>query len=452
MSPTTKKTTAKKLTAKKATKKASKKATKKAPAATAGLPPVAGKQVTIRMYNIGFGDSFLLTIPAADRPRKILVDCGVHLSGQIPGVPVSRIVQQIVADVTEADGTPRIDLVIATHRHRDHVVGFENELWETVEVAEVWMPWTEDPKDELAKKIREKQSKIGKHLDAALTRLLLDKGLSASKTKETQSLKEFVSNSLTNAEAMRTLHEGFARGSKAPRRFLPYKQRDRNTLEPALLPGVTAHVMGPSHDEEIIRDMDPPKGQSYLRLAEAAPGDGEPFLPFHKDWEVSPKQFDPGQQILKASELGRINNIGDGTEFGVAVALEQAVNGTSLMLMLQIGKAYLLFPGDAQWGTWKAALDDPEWRALLEKTNFYKVGHHGSHNATPKMFVEEVLGKKFLAMASLRPISTFKFIPKAELLTALRKTGKVVRSDQADVPDPQGITRAALYVETKIPI
>ena len=34
--------------------------------------------VTIRMYNAGFGDCFLITIPAPDRPRRILVDCGKH--------------------------------------------------------------------------------------------------------------------------------------------------------------------------------------------------------------------------------------------------------------------------------------------------------------------------------------------------------------------------------------
>lgn len=431
-------------TKKKAAKKASRKAVVKKKA--------EGEHVTIRMYNVGFGDSFLLIVPAEDRPRKILVDCGVHLSGQNPGLPIAEVIRQIVEDVTE-DGTPRVDLVIATHRHRDHVYGFEDPLWETVEVGEVWMPWTEDPKDPQAKVIREAQSKVAKRLDAALTRMLMGKKMSADKIKETKRLKEFVSNSLTNAVAMRTLHEGFARGSKTCRRFLPHQRREKNTFETELLPGVIVHVLGPSRDKEVIRDMNPPKGQSYLRLMDAASAEGEAFRPFHEDWSISPEVFDPGHQILKTSEIGRINNIGDGVEFGVAVSLEQAVNGTSLMIMLQIGKAHLLFPGDAQWGTWKMAMDDPDWRSLLEKTTFYKVGHHGSHNATPKTFVDDVLGKNFLAMASVRPISSFRFIPKAELLEALRKKpGKVVRSDQADVPDPRIIKREDYYVETRIPI
>lgn len=88
-----------------------------------------------------------------------------------------------------------------------------------------------------------------------------------------------------------------------------------------------------------------------------------------------------------------------------------------------------------------------------KKNNFYKVGHHGSHNATPKTFVDQALGKKFLATASVRPIAKYKFIPKMELLDALRKkTGKAVCSNEADVSTPGAVTREELYVETRIPI
>lgn len=66
----------------------------------------------------------------------------------------------------------------------------------------------------------------------------------------------------------------------------------------------------------------------------------------------------------------------------LAVALEQATNGTSLVLLLRFGDTTLLFPGDAQWGTWDRMLHDPETEDLLRTVNFYKVGHHGSHNAT----------------------------------------------------------------------
>ena len=47
-----------------------------------------GKSIRIRMYRVGFGDCFLLSIPTAkgqstDRQQHILVDCGVHSRGDI---------------------------------------------------------------------------------------------------------------------------------------------------------------------------------------------------------------------------------------------------------------------------------------------------------------------------------------------------------------------------------
>src|SRR3984885_8383923 len=44
----------------------------------------------------------------------------------------------------------------------------------------------------------------------------------------------------------------------------------------------------------------------------------------------------------------------------------------------------LLFPGDAQIENWQFALQQNKYRSLLSSVNLYKVGHHGSRNATPK--------------------------------------------------------------------
>jgi glyoxylase-like metal-dependent hydrolase (beta-lactamase superfamily II) len=43
-----------------------------------------------------------------------------------------EVVRQIIAEVTDQDGTPRIDVVVATHRHRDHVSGFADLQWSGV--------------------------------------------------------------------------------------------------------------------------------------------------------------------------------------------------------------------------------------------------------------------------------------------------------------------------------
>ncbi len=75
--------------------------------------------------------------------------------------------------------------------------------------------------------------------------------------------------------------------------------------------------------------------------------------------------------------------------------LDAQMNNTSVILLFEFGRQKLLFPGDAQLENWMYALKgDPEdpkstaraeqTRAMLADTTLYKVGHHGSLNATPK--------------------------------------------------------------------
>lgn len=404
--------------------------------------------VVVRMYHVGFGDAFLIRVPTAERTAKILVDCGVHQSGTIAGRPISTVARRIVEDAREDDGVARIDLVVATHRHQDHVSGFrDGDLWSEVEVKEVWMPWTEDPIDPRAREIRERQSAVARRLCAALTAL----GPPAAGSDAARALS-LAENSLTNADAMETLHDGFA--GRPKRAFLPKKLRDENSFEVECIPGLTAHVLGPTRTEDGIRDMDPPKGHSYLRRAESAAADSV-LRPFQQRWTLDADSF----PALSPRDRTAIEDAGDGDDLAVAVALEKAVNGTSLMIVFEIGRARLLFPGDAQWGTWSAALADPEWAALLARTNFYKVGHHGSHNATPTDFVEGPLSRNVAAMVPVKPVAKWQFIPKQELLDALRAhDARVVRSDTADVADAPGFTRTVdgdgvtLTVETRVPI
>jgi hypothetical protein len=68
---------------------------------------------------------------------------------------------------------------------------------------------------------------------------------------------------------------------------------------------------------------------------------------------------------------------------GIVTALDSFLNNTSLILLFEIHGKKLLFPGDAQWENWSWALSQPGIKNLLKDVVLYKVGHHGSRNATP---------------------------------------------------------------------
>jgi len=379
----------------------------------------AGRHATIRMYNVGFGDAFLVTLTDGATKQRILFDCGTIEAD--PASPLPNVVKRIVKDVTDPDGVPRIDVVVCTHRHKDHVSGFGNADWDDVEVKEVWMPWTEHPTDPDARQIRNTQSSLALSLGNWLTA----RQAAATTPEERAKLQrsgDIVANALmlTNDKAMKTVHSGFA--GNAERRFLPEKAiaaspSAHRTFATPVLPGVNVHVLGPSRARDVIRDMDPPKGKSFLRMQGAvATPDGRPPAPFPNESQLP---ANPVLGTMWPEDEAAIQRAGLLEDLAIAVALDKAVNGTSLMIILEIAGSYFLFPGDAKWGTWVAAMQDPEWREMLSRVTFYKVGHHGSHNATPREFVEDLMPEKISAMVSTRTRAIWPDIPRVPLLDGL---------------------------------
>lgn len=386
-----------------------------------------GTPVSIRMYNVGFGDCFLVTLPTADGPKRVLFDCGSIKSG---GPPMNDIVDRIIADCTD-DGSDEatIDVVVCTHRHKDHVSGFSRAAWDKVRVGEVWMPWTEHPTDPEARRIREAQAGLALALEGAIKARIAG-GASADAVAP---LMELVDNALSNETSMAMLHDGFAGNPR--RRFLPSRNQDGLEITSDALPGIGIFVLGPSRKESVIRDMDPPSGKSFLRLRSSLEDDETAPSPFSESWVFEGTPFLASS--LSADDELLIQKLGE-LALGVAVALDKAVNGTSLMIVLKVGSKHLLFPGDAQWGTWLAAMENDESAALLRKTDFYKVGHHGSHNATPRDFVEKMLPESTLGMCSTNKVTKWPDIPRQPLIEALEgRKMKLARSDKAaDAGDP----------------
>jgi beta-lactamase superfamily II metal-dependent hydrolase len=396
--------------------------------------------VRVRMYNVGFGDCFLLEFPRAGQPPfRVLVDCGAHKAGYPrPGWAPADAVRAIISDITTDTAPARLDMVVATHRHQDHVSGFAAPQWQEVAVGQVWMPWTENPRDPEATAIRDRQSRLALGLQQAFASQQFADRWAASGPDAPRAL---AANSISNEAAMRTLHSGF-RGRPA-RSFLAAP----GTHSPEDCPGLTVHILGPSKDPDVIRDMDPPTGQSYLRHLAASNSDAPPVghqrRPFAGHFTIAPEDYESGGlgPVVPDAVKQTARTVMCDDDLAAAVSLDKAVNGTSLMLMFEFGSAFLLFPGDAQWGTWNAALNDQVSRDLIARTTFYKVGHHGSHNATPVAFLADALPANAMLWAaaiSVHPVRAWPEIPRQKLLDELgQRTERVVRSDQTG-PGPEG--------------
>lgn len=400
--------------------------------------PAASKgQIRIRMYRVGFGDCFLITLPG---PHHILVDCGVHARGDIG--TISKAVDNI-ALVTEQ----KVDLIIATHAHQDHISGFGTfaSKFSTLQVKEVWMPWTENPDDPTASKLKKKQVALVEDLA---------QHFAAQGGAQYEAARAALLNLASNQAAFDLLRAGL-HGAR-----LQYYEAGQELKDPAVgINGLAVKVLGPPRDQEFLAQMDPPAGQRYLRLANGKVEEVHALRPFHSHRQVGPE--DPGPRLTQ-KEIRILKEMAASPMEGLAFALDQAINNTSLVTLFQYGGQNLLFPGDAQYGNWKNWLDKDGSDQVLSQVNFYKVAHHGSINATPKNALEKMTTGKFAAMLSTQS-TPWPSIPEAKLLDALERKAnrRVVRSDSLPVSGapnvamvklPQGFDKGDLWYDYLIPL
>lgn len=466
--------------------------------------------VKIRMYRQGLGDCFLLAFATgAGRPFYMLIDCGV-LMGTEDAADRMRRVAESLRDATGG----RIDVLVATHQHWDHLSGFDQarDVFDQIEFGEVWVGWTEDPANELANRLRARRRA---HLRAltGVARSLRAAG-SEAKAGEIEAVLGFFGDLAADGKPSKIEAAlDYVLGRGKPPRY-------RTPGELVGLPGsaVRVHVLGPPQDEALLLRSDPSSRASEVYekrlhlspetaffaavLAETPPQSPEDrelrnlSFPFEEVYRVDPAQAaeDPFYQEHYYGKGGtgeetawrQIEDDWLGAGETLALQLDSDTNNTSLALAIELspGGKVLLFPGDAQVGNW-LSWQSLQWPGdgagsvgaadLLRRTAFYKVGHHASHNATLREKGLELMERPDLvamipvdeAMAH-RPKGgnpdgwDMPFLP---LLTRLQEKarGRVLRADTG-APAPEDLGEAdrealardrietPLYLEITIPV
>jgi hypothetical protein len=101
------------------------------------------------------------------------------------------------------------------------------------------------------------------------------------------------------------------------------------------------------------------------------------------------RKIDPatGDTMTRLSEADRIvlEAAASSPPEELAFALDQARNNESVVALLSYRGKNLLFAGDAQYGNWRWWLENERPDQILPGVSFFKVAHHGSVNATPKV-------------------------------------------------------------------
>ncbi len=466
--------------------------------------------VKVRMYRQGFGDCFLLSFyQDEERVFTMLIDCGIKYNTKSDEVPIEAVIENLKSTLTPSGGTkPQLDVLVATHEHWDHISYFHPtrspDYFGDIEIGQVWLAWTENPDDEEAATINSRLRDGAVALQLAARRLRdtqqdevdqADDMYFGPRVKQGRtefnrkmddvlgfygvtSIKE-VSESgieykpngkvstLTEQAMERVIQLGldgagikyFSPGTTVDNRLLP--------------PGVNVYVLGPPRSS-LINKSDPSRGhaqETYLSiddsgmtsfvdglLALGTAGAGQAHgnaSPFGDEVGMSREEAerDPyfaGTYFATHEAYRRIEHNWLDLAGQFALQLDGAINNTSLVLAIELADSgkVLLFPGDAQVGSW-LSWHDFEWEtregsnteirsaeALLKNTVLYKVSHHGSHNATVKDQGLELMTHPELVAMMPEKENSYSGIPYEPLMERLQQLCKGRLLVSADVNFP----------------
>jgi glyoxylase-like metal-dependent hydrolase (beta-lactamase superfamily II) len=379
--------------------------------------------VSVRMYKMKeLGDCFLLHFQEGDRNSHVLIDCGSFRNSEKSKTHIKAVVDNIREELQGK----KLDVVVGTHQHNDHMSGFAHCKEDFSKMVEqVWLSWLDDPKDPFARRIQRDQKGLVDqlqkiHLKMQALKLDTDRG----------AVKDVLDFFGVDGDAPRVPAEGVqalkTMGEKEPEYLSPGEILDLPGLDPG---SVKVYVLGPPRRRESLFDKDPSKDETYdphLALAESSASkilsalESQASLTANRDEEQFPfnsifkkKPADADKDIVKLynrkeDEYRKIDKEWLEGADRLALYLDSYTNNSSLVLAFELvrtGKV-LLFAADAQTGNWSSwenigwGEDKKDFKtySLLRNTVLYKVGHHGSHNATLVNALEAMEHPELVAM------------------------------------------------------
>lgn len=321
--------------------------------------------LVVRAYNVLFGDAILVTVPDRDPrtrrevTRSILIDVGNVLTGTGGG---DAVFEPVVRDIRKRLAGRNVDLYVMTHEHLDHVQGLLHaSVSSGLNVAAEYAWLTASAKPGYYKRHPEarKRLELQRACYANAARYL-----ALSPAADTPSMRTLMAN---NNPARTGECVDFLR-KLAPKRTSYVHRRSR-------LEGAVHHpfrearltVLAPEEDTAdyygrmqpmALMGLDGARDSADVRLATLDPPAGVDAAAFRR--------------LLDRWESGVGANV---------LSIDRAANNTSIVFRLDWRGWSLLFTGDAEQRSWRTIAREAEQE--LRPVHFLKVGHHGSHNATP---------------------------------------------------------------------
>lgn len=391
--------------------------------------------VNIKMYKVGeLGDCFLLRFTNGTEKSHVLIDCGSFRNGKDS---VERM-NLIADDIKLRLGTDKLNVVVGTHQHNDHLSGFVHaqKKFEKIAPDQVWLSWLDNPDSKQARQIGEDYNNylnnlrlIGKQLKTSQ----FAASKVSSRVNEILGFWGITGNERINAKTDKLPPDLPAKAIEILRKLGKKKPAYLEPGDVFNLPGirngaVKVYVLGPPKNEDLLYDKDPNSDETFdpklaaksantQRLLHAIKQlngtakkskDDEPYPfdePYYDSGNFGPVEnsyYSPKNK-WRQIELDWLNQAEQ-----LALWLDDFTNNSSLVLAFELVKTkkVLLFVADAQTGNWlswkeikwKRMPKEFNWLTLMRNTVLYKAGHHGSHNSTLPEGLNNMLHEELVVM------------------------------------------------------
>jgi hypothetical protein len=323
-------------------------------------------------------------LPDGRSERHLLFDCGSTHK------PWDGWQMKQVTDLIQQHTGGQLDVLVSTHRHRDHVSGFGSSATDDAFAAMtphlVVQAWTEHPdidKDALEPAFgargatvaqmradRETMSQLAERIVGWIDALPADE----QAQRRYRRLYDLAIDQIPNAKAVENLKTWSANGKGHYVHFGAGHERLT-----AAVPGVSFQVIGP------------PTLKQHPALRSYADTSDEYWIAASK--EVSgtlgalagdnTRRTGARIPITALPIVERLRDSNAESLLNIVRRMDNFLNNTSVILLIAAGTKRMLLGGDAQIENWGYAQTQPVWDEL-KRIDLYKVGHHGSRNATPR--------------------------------------------------------------------